>query len=222
MQGPVEFEIRRSSRISPSIAPLYHRQVNRLASWLPPLAWMAVIAWFSTGSWSAEHTGGLLLTVARTLAPWLTPRDLVALNHLVRKLAHLTVYGILATLWWRALVREGWAPSRAGWTALAVSLAWATLDETHQALEPSRTGSAVDVAIDGLGAAGALVLIRLGLWDAVAATTTCALWAAAVGGILLLVIDGFAGVSSGVLWLTTLIAALVLLLDRWRRRNYAG
>jgi VanZ family protein len=196
--------------------------VNRLASWLPPLAWMAVIAWFSTGTWSAEHTGGLLLTIARTLAPWLTPRDLVALNHLVRKLAHITVYGILAALWWRALVREAWAPSRAGWTALAVSLAWATLDEAHQALEPSRTGSAADVAIDGAGAAAALVFLRLGIRDAMAATTTFALWAAAVGGVVLLVIDGLAGLSSGLLWLTTLIAALALLLDRWRRRNYAG
>jgi VanZ family protein len=196
--------------------------VNRLASWLPPLAWMAVIAWFSTATWSAEHTGGLLLTIARTLAPWLTPRDLVALNHVARKIAHLTVYGILAALWWRALVREGWRPSRAGWTAFVVSLAWATLDEAHQALEPSRTGSAVDVAIDGAGAAGALVLIRFGIWDAMAATTIFALWTAAAGGVVLLVIDGLAGLPSGLLWLTTPIAALALLLDRWRRRKYAG
>jgi VanZ family protein len=196
--------------------------VNRLASWLPPLAWMAVIAWFSTATWSADHTGGLLLTVARTLAPWLTPRDLVALNHLARKLAHLTVYGILAALWWRALVREGWGPSRAGWTAFAASLAWASLDEGHQALEPARTGSVVDGAIDGAGAAAVLVLTRLGIWNAVAATTTCALWGAAVGGVVLLVIDGLAGLSSGLLWLTTLIAAVALRLDRRLRRTYAG
>ena len=181
--------------------------------------WMAVIAWFSTATWSAENTGGILVAVARTFIPGLTPRDLVALHYATRKLAHLTVYAILAVLWWRALVRERWAtPSAAVWIALAVSLVWATLDEVHQVFAPSRTGSVVDVAIDGTGAAIALALIRHGTGAALGLSGVL-LWAAAAGGVAVLVVDRLAGVSSGLLWVTTPVAAVLLGLRRfWRRR----
>jgi VanZ family protein len=181
---------------------------------------MAVIAWFSTATWSAENTGGILVTIARTFLPGLSPRDLVALHYFARKLAHLTVYGILAALWWRALVRERRAtPSAAVWIALAVSLVWASLDEIHQVFAPSRTGSVVDVAIDGTGAALALALIRHGAGAALGLGGVL-LWTAALGGVAVLVVDHLAGVSSGLLWVTTPAAgALLGLLRLWRTRT---
>ncbi|BDG37604.1 hypothetical protein PcaKH15_35100 [Parageobacillus caldoxylosilyticus] len=76
------------------------------------------------------------------------------LNFIVRKLAHLTEYGILAVLVWRAL-----SPKR---TAYAGAWLFATLyamtDEWHQSFEPGRTATPKDVAIDSCGALIALMV----------------------------------------------------------------
>jgi hypothetical protein len=49
--------------------------------------------------------------------------------------------------------------------------------------------------------------------------TGALLWTAAVGGAALLAVNLFAGVASGLLWLTVPAAALVLALARRRRRG---
>src|SRR2546427_3352373 len=131
----------------------------RLAPWLPPVLWMAVTAWLSTDIASGEHTSQLLLPALRWLLPWATPGQLHTVHRLLRKGAHLTEYAILAALWYRAFTRERNLSARAAsWTAFAISLAWAALDEWHQSFLPSRTSSAMDVALDGAGAALALVV----------------------------------------------------------------
>lgn len=85
------------------------------------------------------------------------------MHFLVRKAAHLTEYGILGTLLFRALRAEqgGW---RGGWAVAAVVLAVAVAatDEWHQAFVPSRTSSPWDVLLDGVGATIAQALRRLG------------------------------------------------------------
>lgn len=190
-----------------------------VTTWLPPVAWMAVVWWLSSPDWSAQHTGGMLLPLLRWLLPWATPSDVALLHGLTRKLAHLTEYGILAALWARAL-RRG---TRAGpWTArtvaLAVSVAWAVVDEVHQSRVATRTGSPIDVAIDAAGAVCALVIATTGWRRSVDVTTSVLLWIAAMGGIAALALDRLADVDSGPLWLTTPIAIAVLGLRFWRRR----
>src|ERR687888_1331526 len=155
----------------------------RPAHWLPPALWMGVIMFLSTDAASAEHTGELLLPVLRWLLPWASPGDLVAIHGLLRKGAHLTEYAILAALWFRAFTRgRQFAPLAAVWPAFGISLAWAALDEWHQAFLPSRTSSAVDVGIDGAGAALALVVVFRGWRAALDGATTILLWLAAAGG----------------------------------------
>src|SRR2546425_1037883 len=138
----------------------------RPAHWLPPVLWMGVIMLLSTDTGSAAHTGELLLPLLHWLLPWASPGDLAAIHGLVRKGAHLTEYAILAALWYRAFTRgRRLTPPTAGWLAFGISLAWATLDEWHQAFLPSRTSSATDVGIDGAGAAVALIVACRG-WRA--------------------------------------------------------
>src|SRR5205809_3687824 len=135
----------------------------RPAHWLPPVLWMGVIMLLSTDTGSAAHTSELLLPLLHWLLPWASPGDLAAIHGLVRKGAHLTEYAILAVLWYRAFRRgPTLGPPAAGGLAFVSSVAWAILDEWHQSLLPSRTGSAVDVAIDSTGAALALVLANRG------------------------------------------------------------
>jgi VanZ family protein len=76
------------------------------------------------------------------------------LDLVLRKLAHMVVFGTLLATWWRA------AGPR---VAVAVTLAYAALDEWHQSWVEGRVGAASDWAIDALGAgiAAAIIVARL-------------------------------------------------------------
>jgi VanZ family protein len=70
----------------------------------------------------------------------------------LRKLAHMTVFGALYLLWRHAL--EG-----RPWPAAAIAVAYAVTDEIHQHFVSGRHGSPIDVGIDTIG----IVLAAL-LW----------------------------------------------------------
>ena len=125
----------------------------------PPVVWMVIISGLSTDSFSADQTSRFILPFLHWLLPSATPETLALIHGGIRKAAHLTEYGILALLWYRALRRvgAGWQ-IRAGLIALTIAAAFGGLDEFHQAWVPSRTASIVDVGWDILGAALALVL----------------------------------------------------------------
>src|SRR2546422_4092936 len=169
-----------------------------LAHWLPPVLWMAVTVWLSTDTASAEHTSQLLLPALRWLLPWATPGQLATVHRLLRKGAHLFEYAILAALWYRAFMRERTLSARAAsWTAFAISLAWAALDEWHQSFLPSRTSSALDVALDGAGAALALVVDWRAWRGMLDGATAILLWLAAGGGAAVVAMKAWAGMPPG-------------------------
>lgn len=190
---------------------LYHRGMG-LKYWLPPVLWMAVIVGFSTDAGSESHTEHWLLPILRELVPWATPALLEALHWLVRKTAHLSEYAILAALWLRAFVRgRNLSPRTAGFLALAISVAWAILDELHQSLVPSRSASLADVLVDTAGALIALTVAHVGWRQAVDRTTTALLWIALIGGAGFLLVNTILGVPSGPLWLTAPAAGVALI-----------
>ena len=124
---------------------------------------MGVILWFSSDAWSASHTGTLLIPLLRWLLPWVSVGQLTTLHVGIRKLAHLGEYAVLALLWYRALARgrDIGARAAAQW-ALAITVGWAAVDEGRQGLTTSRTPSPLDVAVDSVGGALALVAARIG------------------------------------------------------------
>ena len=180
---------------------------------------MVVILGLAGEIGSAAATSRLLEGPLGWLLPWATPAQLAALHALIRKAAHLVEYGVLAALWFRALTREGTRPAPAGWVALGIAIGWAALDESLQSRTADRTGSPLDVALDTAGAAGALALVRHDWRRVVDLVTATALWSAAIGGALVLIVNWMAGVPSIALWVTTAVAALLLVL---RRRNAAS
>src|SRR6266508_6967433 len=103
-----------------------------LTVWLPVLFWAAVI--FTLSSIPSLSTG---------LGLWDT---------ILRKAAHVTEYGVLGALLLRALERE--AP------ALAAGIAYAASDELHQHFVRGRHASPVDVAIDAVGVALGMLILR--------------------------------------------------------------
>jgi VanZ family protein len=122
---------------------------------------MGAIFLFSTDLFSEPQTSGLVLPLLQWLFPRAAPETLALLHGGLRKLGHLTEYGILAVLWYRALAHRtaAWAPEAAR-LALLVAVGFAVTDEIHQAFVASRTGSPLDVAIDAAGAAAALLFLR--------------------------------------------------------------
>ena len=130
--------------------------------WLPSLLWMALIWGLSSDPESAAHSSRLLLPFLKWLFPWATPAQIELAHGLARKLGHLVEYAILAALWFRTLRGERrLALPASAWTALAISVAWAILDELHQSTVASRTASATDVMIDTVGATLAALVARL-------------------------------------------------------------
>lgn len=76
------------------------------------------------------------------------------------KSAHVTVYAILAWLWWRALT-----PHRAvAWPILGLAFSLTVLygisDEVHQLYIPGRNGRLYDILFDASGALAMILLIR--------------------------------------------------------------
>jgi len=138
----------------------WRRAIRRFA---PPILWMAVIMLFSTGLFSSAHTAQAMMPFLHALLPDADPGTLALVHYYVRKAMHLVVFATLGLLWHRALAGTGASRRLAVAVALAVALAFAGVDEFHQAFVPSRTGTLLDVGWDGAGASLALIARRL-LW----------------------------------------------------------
>ena len=111
-----------------------------LVEWLPVILWAALIFGFSAQpNLRFSNEGGV--------------------DFVVRKAGHMTEFGVLAVLLWRAL--------RSAATRWPMALAWllaalyAASDEFHESFVGGRHPSPVDVGIDCVGA-----LIGLGLMAA--------------------------------------------------------
>ena len=92
-------------------------------------------------------------------------RDLHATDGLVelvlRKGAHLAVYGLLTVACRRGLAAHGLLGRRALAGAFVLAVLYAVSDELHQHTVPTRTGTPRDVAIDAAGAAIGLAAMQL-------------------------------------------------------------
>jgi hypothetical protein len=111
----------------------------RARTWAPPLVLMGVIFFLSA---QPHLNSGLGLA-----------------DTVLRKLVHAGEYGLLTFLWVRALrttsLRELALP-----LAFTLAIAYAAGDEYHQTFVAGRHGSPVDVGIDAVGAALALLRVR--------------------------------------------------------------
>jgi VanZ family protein len=140
---------------------------RKLLAWLPTFAWLCVLASFSTDTFSADHTGSVLLKLIHFFYGRISHHQFEQIHFLVRKSAHFCSYGFLSALAffsWRATfpASQRWSLR---WAALGVLTAFAagSLDEFHQSFVPSRTSSFHDVLIDTAGALFFQILIALWL-----------------------------------------------------------
>jgi VanZ family protein len=132
---------------------------QKIQRWIPVVLWCLVIFCFSEFSlFTGENTKRMLEAVLSYLPFGADGDDTSSpLNFIIRKLSHLTEFGILAVLVWRAL-----EPKRRAYVgAWLFATVYAVTDEWHQSFEQGRTATPKDVAIDSCGALIALLCVRL-------------------------------------------------------------
>jgi VanZ family protein len=137
-----------------------------LRAWWPAFVWIGLISFESTGFFSSQNTGHVLYTLwARLFGP-IDLSTFLVFHRFLRKTGHVVGYGVLSLLLlrgWRATFRRAYALLRR--TAL---LSWlgtafvASMDEWHQSLIPSRTGTWRDAVLDS--AAGLVFLLAAYFW----------------------------------------------------------
>ena len=175
-----------------TLRPFAHHRPTRF---LPPLLWMGLITLGSSGLLSGDRTGPWVLALLGHLMPWASPATLYAIHFGLRKLGHLTEFGILAVLWHRSLMPWPGAVT----AAFVFATAYGGLDELRQGLEPSRVPSLADVVLDALGA-----WLGLTAWTEAASLRARTLRAAAWGvglvaglGVLGVALDASLGRPAG-------------------------
>lgn len=129
--------------------------------WPPPILWTVVILLASTDAFSGSNTASLLERITVWFGHPLAAPMGELVNHVIRRIAHVTEYGILSALLFRALRGEQthWS-LRWGIGAVLLAALVASIDEFHQTFVPSRTGTWHDAVLDTAGAAAAQIIIR--------------------------------------------------------------
>lgn len=120
--------------------------------WVLVILWCLIIFGLTASPSSTAENTGVVLKQA-THAP---TKQLKPLNIIIRKTAHITLFGVLALLLFKATKYN---------TLLAFSLAtiYGASDEWHQMFVPNRTPSLSDVAIDSTGVLLTLAIVSLWL-----------------------------------------------------------
>jgi VanZ family protein len=134
--------------------------LRRFQYWLPAIFVGILISFFSTRYFTAEQTGRIIIPCLHWIFPWATRRMLHLMHIGIRKLAHVTEFGIFSITVFRG-VRAGRAGWRFSWAiaTLAIAVSYAALDEWHQSFVPLRQARLRDVAIDAFGALLAQVIV---------------------------------------------------------------
>jgi VanZ family protein len=128
-----------------------------LTAYAPLLIWTFVVLGLGTGVGSMNDTSRIIRPLLEFLFPSASPEALTLYHGYIRKSAHFAEYAVLAFFAFRAL-----APFKHRYgLALLFAAAIAAIDEFNQSLDPSRTSSPWDVALDIAGAASTVAVFAI-------------------------------------------------------------
>jgi VanZ family protein len=117
--------------------------------WALVLLWCIQIFYFTAlPVYNDEHTRGFLTRFFTHAFPSIHTGIIDVIDYYIRKLAHITVFGILALLFKTAISNKP-RPYIYAWIFTTL---YAGTDEWHQMYVPGRTASIIDVLIDSTGA----------------------------------------------------------------------
>jgi VanZ family protein len=128
-----------------------------LTAYAPLIIWTAIVLGLGSGMGSMNETSRIIRPLLEFLFPSASFETLTIYHGYIRKFAHFAEYAVLAFLAFRALF-----PFRHKYAmAFGVAAFVAIVDEFNQSLNPSRTSSIWDVALDLAGAAFAILVLAL-------------------------------------------------------------
>ena len=135
----------------------------RIRPFFPALLWMAIIFLLSTSGFNTDASYRMLRAALNFLGLACDEHPLRIINHILRKLLHVSMYAALAYLWYRGFVQGGATRRRALLATFAICALWAISDEIHQSFVAQRTALVGDAALYVFGAAAALLLLKLSM-----------------------------------------------------------
>jgi VanZ family protein len=127
---------------------------------VPLILWICIIFYSSTGNASMARTSRFLRPLLEML---FSSEDTIHwANVIIRKIAHLAYYAVLAGLAGFALVGSplSWLRKNWFWSSFVLVLIVATIDEINQSFDPSRIGSVSDVLLDCVGGLAMLLFLK--------------------------------------------------------------
>jgi VanZ family protein len=134
---------------------------NKWLWWGLVFLWCGLIYYFTESpAFTGENTARVIDDIAQYLGlETMNNKDtsFFSWNFIVRKFAHLSEFGILAFLVWKAMSPHRFAYI-AAWSFATV---YAATDEWHQSFQPGRSALVSDVMIDSVGAALALLFVHI-------------------------------------------------------------
>jgi VanZ family protein len=132
----------------------------RFLYWVPAILVAVLISIFSTHYFSGEETARIINPLLHWVLPEASPHMLHVLHVGIRKMAHVTEFGLFSVSVFHG-IREGRFGCRLAWAlaTLGIAVTYAGLDEWHQSFVPLREARLRDVAIDALGAVLAQTLV---------------------------------------------------------------
>lgn len=138
---------------------------KRFFRYAPLVLWIGLILFLSTGQASMSKTSLFVRPFLEFLFPN-APEEVLSVYHgYIRKLAHVTVYAVLA--FWACLAFSTSAKKilvRFWFVAsFALVVLVAVIDETNQSFISSRTGSIYDVLLDATGGSAMIAIFYLAL-----------------------------------------------------------
>jgi VanZ family protein len=132
---------------------------KRRQRWVLAFLWMTMIFLLSaqSGNESANLSTSLFKPLYDLLIPFGLSEDVLSL--IIRKTAHFISYLILGILVYRAMDTYDIETSQKMYLSLLLCFGYAISDEIHQLFVPGRSGTMIDVLIDGLGSATSIIFI---------------------------------------------------------------
>ena len=127
---------------------------GRFFRYAPLILWICVVLFASTTTASMSNTSRIIRPLLQFFFPNAPEETLIIYHGYIRKLAHLTEYGILAFFASRAFWNSSVRFLQKYWfsASFILVITIASIDEYNQSFNPARTGSVYDVLIDAFGA----------------------------------------------------------------------
>ncbi len=148
------------------------RIVKLIISFMPMIVMMVIIYLFSAkNGMQSSHTSGGTVSIMITFFEKIPGIHITQVQQVklarcmelpVRKLAHITEYGILlATIYIPVEKNFMLKNSKKAIISVAIAILYAASDELHQRFVPGRSGRVTDVLIDSIGILVSLFILQI-------------------------------------------------------------